>query len=161
MLSSSVAGDMLRPLLHAERYVAGFGLQTGEIHTLIYNNHPYRAFPVLLLESVPWYLRLYIHTLTITSKSRENKPSKSSSFIVFLWWQNVQSSHRATALICPPVVSYSGIISLHLVLIHYCRFKVGKNKVQYNTEAICSIDSLLFVRVEASLSPLLSCFYFY
>ncbi|KAF7695969.1 GPI transamidase component PIG-T isoform X1 [Silurus meridionalis] len=69
------AGDMLRPLLHAERYVAGFGLQTGEIHTLIYNNHPYRAFPVLLLESVPWYLRLYIHTLTIISKSRENKPS--------------------------------------------------------------------------------------
>ncbi|KAG7323164.1 hypothetical protein KOW79_012866 [Hemibagrus wyckioides] len=69
------SGDMLRPMLHAERYVAGFGLQTGEIHTLIYNNHPYRAFPVLLLESVPWYLRLYIHTLTITSKSRENKPS--------------------------------------------------------------------------------------
>ncbi|KAF5909027.1 GPI transamidase component PIG-T, partial [Clarias magur] len=68
-------GDMLRPLLHAERYVAGFGLQTGEIHTLIYNNHPFRAFPVLLLESVPWYLRLYIHTLTITSKSRENTPS--------------------------------------------------------------------------------------
>ncbi|KAI4881914.1 hypothetical protein NFI96_021089 [Prochilodus magdalenae] len=69
------SGDMLRPLLHAERYVAGFGLQTGEIHTLIYNNHPYRAFPVLLLDSVPWYLRLYIHTLTVTSKSRENKPS--------------------------------------------------------------------------------------
>lgn len=69
------AGDMLHPMLHAERYVAGFGLQTGEIHTLIYNNHPYRAFPVLLLQSVPWYLRLYIHTLTITSKSKENKPS--------------------------------------------------------------------------------------
>ncbi|KAG9337490.1 hypothetical protein JZ751_028681 [Albula glossodonta] len=48
---------------------------TGEIHTLIYNNHPYRAFPVLLLDTVPWYLRLYIHTLTVTSKNRENKPS--------------------------------------------------------------------------------------
>ncbi|XP_066527749.1 GPI transamidase component PIG-T isoform X2 [Hoplias malabaricus] len=68
-------GDMLPPLLHAERYVAGFGLQTGEIHTLIYNNHPYRAFPVLLLDSVPWYLRLYIHTLSVTSKTRENTPS--------------------------------------------------------------------------------------
>ncbi|KAJ8257275.1 hypothetical protein GJAV_G00183840 [Gymnothorax javanicus] len=65
----------LRPLLHGERYVAGYGLQTGEIHTLLYNNHPYRAFPVLLLESVPWYLRLYVHTLTVTSKNRENKPS--------------------------------------------------------------------------------------
>ncbi|TKS77433.1 GPI transamidase component PIG-T [Collichthys lucidus] len=49
--------------------------QTGEIHTLMYNNHPYRSFPVLLLDSVPWYLRLYIHTLTVTSKGKDNKPS--------------------------------------------------------------------------------------
>lgn len=76
VLSPCVLGDMLRPLLHAERYVAGFGLQTGEIHTVIYNNHPYRAFPVLLMDSVPWYLQLYIHTLTVTSKSRDNKPSE-------------------------------------------------------------------------------------
>lgn len=68
-------GDMLRPLLHAERYVAGYGLQTGEIHTLMYNQHPYRSFPVLLLDSVPWYLRLYLHTLTVTSKGKDNKPS--------------------------------------------------------------------------------------
>ncbi|XP_056155189.1 GPI transamidase component PIG-T [Lampris incognitus] len=71
----SSEGDMLRPLLHGERYVAGFGLQTGEIHTLMYNNHPYRAFPVLLLDIVPWYLRLYIHTLTVISKGKDNKPS--------------------------------------------------------------------------------------
>lgn len=69
-------GDMLRPLLHAERYVAGYGLQTGEIHTLLYNNHPFRSFPVLLLDSVPWYLRLYVHTLTVTSKGKDNKPSE-------------------------------------------------------------------------------------
>ncbi|XP_072305005.1 GPI transamidase component PIG-T [Eucyclogobius newberryi] len=71
----STKGDMLRPLLHAERYVAGYGLQTGEIHTLMYNQHPYRSFPVLLLDSVPWYLRLYVHTLTVTSKGKDNKPS--------------------------------------------------------------------------------------
>ncbi|XP_053706299.1 GPI transamidase component PIG-T [Synchiropus splendidus] len=68
-------GNMLRPLLHAERYVAGYGLQTGEIHTVMYNHHPYRSFSVLLLESVPWYLRLYIHTLTVTSKGKINTPS--------------------------------------------------------------------------------------
>ncbi|XP_026873708.2 GPI transamidase component PIG-T isoform X1 [Electrophorus electricus] len=67
--------DMLRPPLHAERYVSGFGLQKGEIHTCLYNSHPYRAYPVLLLDSLPWYLRLYVHTLTVTSKTRENKPS--------------------------------------------------------------------------------------
>ncbi|XP_048033959.1 LOW QUALITY PROTEIN: GPI transamidase component PIG-T [Megalobrama amblycephala] len=81
------SGDMLRPLLHAERYVAGFGLQTGEIHTIIYNNHPYRAFPVLLMDSVPWYLQLYIHTLTVTSKSRDNKPS-------YIHYQPAKDRHR-------------------------------------------------------------------
>uniref|UniRef100_A0A674CPJ2 Phosphatidylinositol glycan anchor biosynthesis class T n=1 Tax=Salmo trutta TaxID=8032 RepID=A0A674CPJ2_SALTR len=70
------SGDMLRPLLHGERYVAGYGLQTEEIRTVVYNHHPYRAFPVLLLDTVPWYLRLYIHTLTVTSKGRDNKPSE-------------------------------------------------------------------------------------
>ena len=56
--------------------MSGYGLQTGQICTLIYNTHPYRAFPVMLLETVPWYLRLYVHTLTITTKGKENKPSK-------------------------------------------------------------------------------------
>ncbi|XP_071227826.1 GPI transamidase component PIG-T-like [Salvelinus alpinus] len=69
------SGDMLRPLLHGGRYVAGYGLQAGEIHTLVYNHHPYRAFPVLLLDTVPWYLRLYTHKLIVTSKGRDNKPS--------------------------------------------------------------------------------------
>lgn len=65
------------PFLHAQRYVSGYGLQKGELSTLLYNTHPYRAFPVLLLDTVPWYLRLYVHTLTITSKGKENKPSES------------------------------------------------------------------------------------
>lgn len=64
------------PVLHAQRYVSGYGLQKGELSTLLYNAHPYRAFPVLLLDAVPWYLRLYVHTLTITSRGKENKPSE-------------------------------------------------------------------------------------
>ncbi|NWW72308.1 PIGT transamidase, partial [Climacteris rufus] len=69
------SSEMPIPILHAQRYVGGYGLQTGQICTLIHNTHPYRAFPVLLLETVPWYLRLYVHTLTIITKGKENKPS--------------------------------------------------------------------------------------
>ncbi|XP_045300409.1 GPI transamidase component PIG-T isoform X1 [Leopardus geoffroyi] len=63
------------PFLHAQRYVSGYGLQNGKLNTLLYNTHPHRAFPVLLLDTVPWHLRLYVHTLTITSKGKDNKPS--------------------------------------------------------------------------------------
>ncbi|OXB72364.1 UNVERIFIED_CONTAM: hypothetical protein H355_005433 [Colinus virginianus] len=72
--------ELSTPILHAQRYVSGYGLQTGEIITLIYNTHPYRAFPVILLETVPWYLRLYVHTLTIITKGKENKPSMISGY---------------------------------------------------------------------------------
>ena len=65
------------PFLHAQRYVSGYGLQNGKLNTLLYNTHPHRAFPVLLLDTVPWHLRLYVHTLTITSKGKDNKPSES------------------------------------------------------------------------------------
>ncbi|KAG8446290.1 hypothetical protein GDO86_013935 [Hymenochirus boettgeri] len=63
-------------LFYADRYVSGYGLHTGVINTIVFNNHPYRAYPVLLMETVPWYLRLYVHTLTITTKGKENKPSE-------------------------------------------------------------------------------------
>lgn len=86
----SPAAQMLRPLLHVERYVAGYRLQSGEIHTLMYNNHPYRSFPVLLLDLVPWYLRLYVHTLSVTSKGKTNRPSESKS--------NTSHSRKISAL---------------------------------------------------------------
>lgn len=59
--------------------MSGYGLQSGELSTLLHNTHPYRAFPVLLLDTVPWFLRLYVHTLSITSKGKENKPSEMES----------------------------------------------------------------------------------
>uniref|UniRef100_A0A8C8JPN8 GPI transamidase component PIG-T n=1 Tax=Oncorhynchus tshawytscha TaxID=74940 RepID=A0A8C8JPN8_ONCTS len=74
LLRWRAAENMLRPLLHGERYVAGYGLQKGEIHTLVYNHHTYRAFPVLLLDTVPWYLRLYIHTLTAPASVATTNP---------------------------------------------------------------------------------------
>nr|XP_033819041.1 GPI transamidase component PIG-T [Geotrypetes seraphini] len=68
-------GDPLAPVLYTQRYIGGYGLQKGELNTVIYNSHPYRAFPIIFMETVPWYLRLYVHTLVITTKGKDNKPS--------------------------------------------------------------------------------------
>ncbi|XP_030067958.1 GPI-anchor transamidase component PIGT [Microcaecilia unicolor] len=68
-------GEPLAPVLYTERYISGYGLQKGELNTVVYNHHLYRAFPIIFMETVPWYLRLYVHTLVITTKGKENKPS--------------------------------------------------------------------------------------
>lgn len=54
------------PLLHANQYIAGFGQEFGEIVTKIYNNH-WGTLDVLLLQNLPWYVPVYIHTLSIDS----------------------------------------------------------------------------------------------
>lgn len=93
------------PFLHAQHYVSGYGLQKGQLSTLLYNTHPYRAFPVLLLDTVPWYLRLYVHTLTITSKGKENKPS----YIHYQPAQDCLQPHLLEMLIQLPASSVTKI----------------------------------------------------
>uniref|UniRef100_A0A5F9DK82 Phosphatidylinositol glycan anchor biosynthesis class T n=1 Tax=Oryctolagus cuniculus TaxID=9986 RepID=A0A5F9DK82_RABIT len=86
------------PFLHAQRYVSGYGLQKGELSTLLCNTHPYCVLPVLLLDTVPWYLRLYVYTLTIMSKGKENKPS----YIHYQPAQDRLQPHLLEMLILPP-----------------------------------------------------------
>ncbi|XP_034496469.1 GPI transamidase component PIG-T isoform X5 [Ailuropoda melanoleuca] len=93
------------PFLYAQRYVSGYGLHNGELNTLLYNTHPYRAFPVLVLDTVPWYLRLYVHTLTITAKGKENKPTSRPPAVLLA---PVGEPHIPTArlpLLSPSVLS--------------------------------------------------------
>lgn len=61
------------PPLHANQYIAGFGQQFGEIITKIYNNH-WDSLDVLLLENLPWYVPVYLHTLKIHSNGLVQKP---------------------------------------------------------------------------------------
>ncbi|XP_069922058.1 uncharacterized protein [Oryctolagus cuniculus] len=93
------------PFLHAQHYVSGYGLQKGQLSTLLYNTHPYRVFPVLLLDTVPWYLQLYVHTLTITSKGKEKKPS----YIHYQPAQDCLQPHLLEMLIQLPASSVTTI----------------------------------------------------
>ncbi|KAK8787914.1 phosphatidylinositol glycan anchor biosynthesis class T [Amblyomma americanum] len=59
------------PLLHSTRYIQGYGLERGGIVNHIRNNHPTKTIRVVLLDVVPWFLRVYLHTLKVSSGSRQ------------------------------------------------------------------------------------------
>lgn len=61
------------PVLHANQYIAGFGQEYGEIVTKIYNNH-WGTLDILLLQNLPWYVPVYIHTLKIDSNGKPLLP---------------------------------------------------------------------------------------
>uniref|UniRef100_A0A5F9CM24 Phosphatidylinositol glycan anchor biosynthesis class T n=1 Tax=Oryctolagus cuniculus TaxID=9986 RepID=A0A5F9CM24_RABIT len=123
------------PFLHAQRYVSGYGLQKGELSTLLYNTHPYRAFPVLLLDTVPWYLRLYVHTLTITSKGKENKPS----YIHYQPAQDRLQPHLLEMLIQLPASSVTKVsIQFERALLKWTEYTPDPNHGFYVSPSVLS-----------------------
>ncbi|NXN29567.1 PIGT transamidase, partial [Nycticryphes semicollaris] len=148
------SSDLPTPILHAQRYVSGYGLQTGEISTLIYNTHPYRAFPVILLETVPWYLRLYVHTLTIITKGKENKPS----YIHYQPAQDRRRPHLLEMLIQLPANSVTKItIQFERALLKWTEYTPDPNHGFYVSSSVLSalVPSVIAMKdVDVEQSPL-------
>ncbi|KAI4464832.1 gpi transamidase component pig-t-related [Holotrichia oblita] len=63
------------PPLHANQYKIGYGQQKGGLVTKIYNNH-WAAIDVVVLQNLPWYIPIYLHTLKINSNGTPMKPLK-------------------------------------------------------------------------------------
>ena len=46
-------------------YALGYGQEKGGVLCLIYNRSPSQTIPVIYMQTLPWFLRLYVHTLTV------------------------------------------------------------------------------------------------
>ena len=51
--------------------LTGYGQEQGGVMTRIYNNHPKKRMTIAYLETVPWFLRVYYHTLVVESFGSE------------------------------------------------------------------------------------------
>ncbi|EMC99511.1 hypothetical protein BAUCODRAFT_29856 [Baudoinia panamericana UAMH 10762] len=62
--SISAQSPLTPPPLFASRQLTGHGQERGGMHTILRNPHPYPQ-RIVYLESLPWFLRPYMHTLQI------------------------------------------------------------------------------------------------
>lgn len=56
------------PSIRATRYAAGYGQEKGRLVTKIFNRAS-KSIPVVLFDVLPWYLRVYFHTLVVTNSN--------------------------------------------------------------------------------------------
>ncbi|XP_065581877.1 GPI transamidase component PIG-T-like [Artemia franciscana] len=68
-----VYGVIPPPPLYATRFVAGHGNERGTVVTQITNTRASDAIKVVYLEALPWYLRVYGHTLTVISLNTKER----------------------------------------------------------------------------------------
>ncbi len=71
-----VYGWIAKPRIYATRYLKGHGNEKGGIVTKIFNEGT-GALKVVYLDVIPWFLRVYLHTLTVVNgKGEVVKPLK-------------------------------------------------------------------------------------
>jgi len=68
------ASQGIPPQLYAQRFVTGYGEEKGGITSLLHNRHPTDSLPVVYFATFPWFLRIFLHTLTIRSAGKDIKP---------------------------------------------------------------------------------------
>lgn len=66
------------PPLYAKRYLLGVGQERGQILTKITNTH-WASLNVILQENLPWFVPVYLHTLTITINGANKKKIKTNA----------------------------------------------------------------------------------
>ncbi|XP_002736149.2 GPI-anchor transamidase component PIGT-like [Saccoglossus kowalevskii] len=62
------------PQIHVHRFITGYGQDKGGITCLLFNHDTEKSQSVIYLDTVPWYIRLYLHTLKITTNNKPIKP---------------------------------------------------------------------------------------
>ena len=70
-----IYGIVPSPVLTVSRYLTGLGRERGGVRSTIRNNGK-DPLTIVYLDIIPWYLRLYLHTLTITSNDVTLIPTK-------------------------------------------------------------------------------------
>ncbi|XP_015598546.1 GPI transamidase component PIG-T [Cephus cinctus] len=60
-------------VLYANRYIIGYGQERGSLVTKLHNNH-WQSLDVILLENIPWYLPVYLHTVKVICNGQQIKP---------------------------------------------------------------------------------------
>ncbi|XP_012262616.2 GPI transamidase component PIG-T [Athalia rosae] len=70
---AKVYGVQVPPMLFANRYIVGYGQERGGLVTKLHNNY-WKPLDVVLLENIPWFIPVYIHTIKIKCQGKLLQP---------------------------------------------------------------------------------------
>ena len=72
---SNIRSPLKQPLLHAERSFTGHGQERGGVQTLLTNPSSTSPVDFIYLESLPWFMKPYLHTLKAQIAGQISQPS--------------------------------------------------------------------------------------
>ncbi|KAH8587118.1 GPI transamidase-like protein component Gpi16 [Bisporella sp. PMI_857] len=84
-----------QPLLYAERSFIGYGQERGGVQAILTNPSPTEAVDFVYMESLPWFMKLYLHTL---KAKLSNGSASSDNVIQEMYYRPALDRKRGTQL---------------------------------------------------------------
>jgi phosphatidylinositol glycan class T len=83
------------PPLYAERSFTGYGQERGGVQTILTNPSPDKEVEFVYMESLPWFMRIYLHTL---QARLDGQKAANNSLIQEVYYQPAVDRARGTQL---------------------------------------------------------------
>lgn len=122
-------------VLHAERTTTGFGQERGGMRSVLTN--PLNSGPVefVYLETLPWFIRPYLHTLRATVTKNKNGQvlnTPLSEFVKDVFYQPAIDRRRGTqlelVLSIPPETTITLIYDFEKAILRYTEYPPDANR---------------------------------
>ncbi|KAI8082676.1 GPI transamidase component PIG-T [Gilbertella persicaria] len=115
--------EPVQPIIYAERYFTGYGQEHGGLKVTIHNRNQLEAMPVIYYDSLPWYLKLYLHTLKIDHPDVEVKQ---------IYYQPAIDRGRPNTIECELMIPANTTVTLSLefdkVFLKYTEHRPDANR---------------------------------
>lgn len=159
-ITSSV--PLEEPVLHAERTIVGHGQERGGMRIIFDNPSSEKAVDFIYFESLPWFLRPYIHTLqsTITGPDGVRRQAPTSEFIREIFYRPGVDRERGTqlelALSVPPASTVTLTYDFEKAILRYTEYPPDANRGFNVAPAVIKIAASkpIYIRTTSLLLPL-------
>ncbi|KAI8145967.1 GPI transamidase component PIG-T [Fennellomyces sp. T-0311] len=120
------------PAISANRYFTGYGQERGGLQITIHNRND-KALPVLYFDSIPWFLKLYLHTLEVIVVDQNGvTQTQETDVIQDMFYQPAIDRSRPAMLECKLVLPPMSIVTLSLdfdkVFLKYTEHRPDANR---------------------------------
>ncbi|GFY59243.1 GPI transamidase component PIG-T [Trichonephila inaurata madagascariensis] len=134
--SIHIYGIIPSPVLYVDRKVSGYGQEQGGIHCTFYNNHPKKSLKILYFDMIPWYMRLYSHTLAVKNGNKVIDPD-------YLYYQPAKDRsrphHLELVLTLPPNSKSEMSIEFDFAFLKWTEYPPDANHGFYAGSAVISV----------------------
>lgn len=117
------------PLLYASRSITGHGQERGGVQTLLTNPSPSTAISFIYFESLPWFMKPYLHTLTARIST---SAAPDPNIIQSMYYRPALDRRRGTQLEClltvPPAATVVLSYDFDKAILRYTEYPPDANR---------------------------------